>query len=104
MPISVVVCWTPQGLLIPRAILQDLGEVEVVREQQRIVIQPKSLPASQEREAVVEALRQDGLLVEVTWEPLSPPATTEERLELAARLSVGPLLSDSIKEERQTGW
>jgi virulence-associated protein VagC len=95
--------WTSQGLLIPRAILQDLGEVEVLREQQRIVIQPKSLPTSQEREAVIEALRQDGLLVEVAWEPLSPPATTEERQELAAGLSVGPLLSDSIKEERQAG-
>ena len=104
MPIPVVVRWTSQGLLIPRAILQDLGEVEVLREQQRIVIQPKSLPTSQERETVIEALRQDGLLVEVAWKPLSPPATPEERQELAARLSVGPLLSDSVKEERQTGW
>ncbi len=66
MTATVVVQMTPQGILIPRAAFQDWGEIEIVQEKQRIVIQPKALTPAQERELVIQALRQDGLLVEMT--------------------------------------
>ncbi len=41
---------TAQGILIPRAVFQDWGEVEVLLEKDRIVIQPKSPLPVQEHE------------------------------------------------------
>ncbi len=35
--------FTPEGLLIPRAAFQDLGEVEVVRSDHYIIIRPKNM-------------------------------------------------------------
>jgi hypothetical protein len=55
---------TAQGILIPRAAFQDWGEVEVLREKDRIVIQPKSPVPVQEREAITQALGEAGLLDE----------------------------------------
>lgn len=95
---------TPQGILIPHAVFQDWGEVEIVREKQRIVIQPKALTPDQERELVIQALRQQGLLVEMTGEPLAHPVTPEERAALAKKLSVGRPLSEIAIEERSAGW
>ena len=104
MAATTVAQMTPQGLLIPRAAFQDWGEIEVVQEKQRIVVQPKSLTPSQERELAIEALRQDGLLVEMVAEPISPPVTPEERAQLAKKLSVGRPLSEIVIEERRAGW
>ena len=104
MAATTVAQMTPQGLLIPRAAFQDWGEIEVVQEKQRIVVQPKSPTPSQERELVIEALRQDGLLVEMVVEPISPPVTPEERAQLAKNLSVGRPLSEIVIEERRAGW
>jgi hypothetical protein len=101
---ATVVQMTPQGILIPRAAFQDWGEVEVVQEKQRIVIRPKSLTPTQERELVIQALRQDGLLVEITGEPLSQPVTPEERAALSKKLSIGRPLSEIVIEERRAGW
>jgi virulence-associated protein VagC len=104
MTTTIAVQMTPQGLLIPRAALGDWDEVEVWRENQRIIIQPQASSPAQERELVVQALRQDGLLVEIVGEPLSPPVTPEERVELAKKLSVGRPLSEIVIEERRAGW
>jgi len=87
---------TPQGLLIPRAAIQEWGKVEVLREKRRIIVQPQASTPAQERELVIRALRKDGLLVEMAGEPLSPPVTPEERAELAKKLSVGRPLSEII--------
>jgi virulence-associated protein VagC len=104
MTMTIAAQMTPEGLLIPRAALGDWDEVEVLREKQRIIIQPQALSPTQERELVIQALRQDGLLVEMAGEPLSPPVTPEERAELAKKLSVGRPLSEIIIEERRAGW
>jgi virulence-associated protein VagC len=104
MTTTIAVQMTPQGLLIPRAALGDWDEVEVWRENQRIIIQPQASSPAQERELVIQALRQDGLLVEIVGEPLSPPVTPEERVELAKKLSVGRPLSEIVIEERRAGW
>ena len=101
---TIAVQMTPQGLLIPRAALGDWDEVEVWQENQRIIIQPQALSPAQERELVIQALRQDGLLVEMAGESLSPPVTPEERAELAKKLGVGRPLSEIVIEERRTGW
>ena len=104
MDTTLAVQMTPQGLLIPRAAFQDWDEVEVVREKRRIVIQPKALTPAQERGLVIQALRKDGLLIEMAGEPLSPPVTPEERAELAKKLSVGRPLSVIVIEARCAGW
>jgi len=91
----------PQGLLIPRAMIQDWGEVEVVKGKHRIVIQPKTLTPGQERELAIQALREDGLLYEPDWEPDLSVISDKERAELAKRLSVGRPLSEIIIEERE---
>ena len=104
MTTTLAVQMTPQGLLIPRAAFQDWGEVEVLQEKRRIIVQPQTLPPTQERELVIRALRQDGLLVEMAGEPLSPPVTPEERAELAKKLSAGRPLSEIVIEERRAGW
>ncbi len=102
MTTTLAVQMTPQGLLIPRAAFQDWGKVEVLWEKRRIIVQPQT--STQERDLVIQALRKDGLLVEMAGEPLSPPVTPEERAELAKKLSVGRPLSEIVIEERKAGW
>jgi hypothetical protein len=91
---------TPQGLLIPRAALQGWGEVQVVREDHRIVIRPKILPPDRERELVAQALRETGLFYEPEQEPDLPGVLDEERAELAEKLNVGRSLLESVVEGR----
>ena len=97
---------TPQGLLIPYEIIEEWLEqgIEIFKDEERIIIQPKTLPLSQEREFAIQALRQDGLLVDWADISLSPPVTPEERLELAQKLSVGSSLSEAVIKERRTAW
>jgi len=61
---TAITTWlTPQGLLIPRSAIRgwlDQG-VEVIEEQQRIIIQPKSTPRT-ERERMLYILEAAGLL------------------------------------------
>jgi hypothetical protein len=83
-PIAVEI--TPKGILIPHAALQDWGEVQVVREEHRIVIQPKTLTPDREHELAIQALREDGLLYEPEREPDLPVILDEERTELAKKL------------------
>jgi virulence-associated protein VagC len=94
---------TSKGLLIPRAALQGWGEVQVVREEHRIVIQPKTLTPDQERELVAQALRETGLFYEPEQEPDLPVVLDEERAELAEKLNVGRSLLDSVVEGRDEG-
>lgn len=110
MPATIAVQMIQQGLLIPRTALADWGtkELEAVWEEHAIVIRPKALPPAQKRdlmrEAVTDALREDGLLVEMTGEPLFPPVTPDERAKLAKRLDTGRPLSEIVIEERRAGW
>jgi len=53
---------------------------------------------------VIQALREDGLLVEMKEGSLWPPATPEERAELAKKLGIDPPLSEIAIEERRAGW
>jgi len=105
MSISVATQMTPQGLLIPRdAILEWMEQgIEVVKEKNRIVIRPKTEPAT-ERERVLQILKDSGLLVKPQWEPTLPPVSPAERAELAKKFSVGRPLSEIIIEEREERW
>lgn len=91
----------PQGLLIPRAALGDwyTRELEVVREEQRIVIQPRPT-ATDTRSQVRQALREAGMLYEPDWEKPAP-VSPEERVRLAKKLAQGRPLSESIIAERE---
>ena len=91
---------TDQGILIPDELLGDLDpvELEIVREEGRIVIRPKQKPAD-ERDQVDRALRAAGLLYEPDWE-LPPPVSPEERARLAQKLSSDSPLSEEILADR----
>jgi hypothetical protein len=108
MATAISVQITPQGLLIPLAVIRDWlegGDLEIIKESQRIIIQPKPAPPLTERERVLRILEKAGLVVPP--EPLPPghkPVSPEEQMELARKFSVGRPLSEFIIEERQTGW
>ena len=104
MATTLTVQMTRQGLLLPRALFQNWGEVEVVQERRQIVIRPKTPTLSQERQAVIQALRQDGLLTEIPAEPAVHLVSAGERAELAKKLSPGRPLSEIVIEERRAGW
>ena len=92
---------TDKGLLIPYEVLGELegGELEVVREEGRIVIRLKLDPAD-ERDRVAKVLRDAGLLYEPDWEhPL--PVSEQERARLAKKLASGPSLSEMIIADRE---
>jgi hypothetical protein len=96
---------TRQGLLIPHAAVQEWIEqgLEVVKDEQRIIIQPRPAPRTK-RERVLRILEESGLLVKPHWEPVTPPVSPEERAELAKKLSVGYPLSEVVIEEREERW
>jgi len=107
MTTSVTVQVTPQGLLIPRAAIREWLDrgIEVVKDkdEERIVIQPRSAPRT-ERERVLQILEASGLLVKPQWKPTSPPVSPAERAELAGKFSVGQPLSEIVIEEREERW
>jgi hypothetical protein len=121
---------TSQGVLIPREAVQawlDEG-IEVVKHERQIVIQPRSVSPTQERALAIQALREDGLLVDFERGPLFPQPSPEERAMLARKLAAArkrqrrrPLsefgsvsdldsvsgldsASDLVIEERKAGW
>ncbi len=69
---AIAVQITSQGILIPNAAVDDWGEVEVIKEAHRIVIQPKSPPCTTERETDARTLRDAGLLYAPLTEPETP--------------------------------
>jgi len=95
---------TRRGLLIPHEAIRDWEDIEIVQEERRIVIQPRQTNRLEQREAVIQALRENNLLIELSGEILSPPPTEEERLQLANKLAEGRPLSEIIIEERRSGW
>jgi len=92
---------TPQGLLIPRAALQDwnINDLEVVRRKQTILVRPKR-EATDPRARVRQALRAAGLLYEPSWKT-PPDVSAEERAHLAGKLAQGQPLSEIIIAERE---
>ncbi len=94
---------TEEGLLLPRQVYQDLGEIEVLRCPDYILIKSKVMYNRDLRARVTEILRKAGLLVKPTWKrpPTVPP---EERAELAKKFSLGKPLSEIIIEEREENW
>jgi hypothetical protein len=103
MSIPVPVKITEEGLLLPRQAYQDLGEVEVLRHPDYILIKSKVISNRGLCAQVTEIMRKAGLLVEPAWKrpPTVPP---EERATLARKFSIGPPLSEIIIEEREERW
>jgi hypothetical protein len=94
---------TDEGLLLPREMVQDLGEVEVVRRPDYILIKSKVVHDHELHDRARKVLREAGLLVEVHRKPL-PEVSPEERAEIARRLASGRPLSEIVIEEREEGW
>lgn len=106
MTTEIIAQVTPQEVRIPLAGLgawQD-AELELVREKSMLVIRPRKLKPLQERELAIQALREDGLLVEMKQTPIYPPIAPGERAELSRKLSAGRSLSELVIEERRAGW
>ncbi|MEW6668331.1 MAG: hypothetical protein AB1512_24220 [Thermodesulfobacteriota bacterium] len=100
MPSEVTIQVTPQGILIPRAALNDLGavELEAVWERGTIVIRPRARP-DDERTQVREVLRSTGILYDPEWET-PVPVPEAERKRLAGILARGKPLSEIIVADR----
>ena len=64
---------TPQGLLIPHALVAEWREVEVVKVGNQIVVRPKHRSELREREALIDALRRANLTSPLADSP--PPST-----------------------------
>jgi len=93
---------TPAGLLIPRAALRDWQDkdIEVVRDERRIIIQPKS-EAAHERERVLSVLETAGLLLpKDTLPPNHQPVAPDKRTELGHKFNEGRPLYEIVIEER----
>lgn len=92
---------TPQGLLIPREVLGDWQDVplELMREEQRIIIRPKSVMTTSRAE-VRQMLREAGVLYEVE-SPIAPNISEVERARLAEKLAQAAPLSELIIAERE---
>ena len=70
MATNLTVQITPQGIFIPNAAIVNWGKIEILKEKDRIVIQPKfPLP---ERERGTQALEEAGLLYETQTTPALP--------------------------------
>jgi hypothetical protein len=101
MATTIPVQITQQGLLIPRAVIQEWVEqgIQAVKDEQSIIIRPK--PAHTDaRRRVRQVLRAADMLYEPHWETPSP-VSVEERADLARRLAQGRPLSEIIIEDRQ---
>ncbi len=94
---------TPQGVVIPREAVQEWLDqgIEIIKNRGRTVIQPQALSAGQEKSLAIQALREDGLLVNIEKTTQSPPSSPEERAVLARKLAAGRPLSEIVIEERR---
>ncbi len=104
MPTTVATQMTPQGLLIPRAAIQEWAQVELeaVKDETGILIRPKAVLLEQERALDMQILEEAGLLLPIEPAPTSVTLVSVERqAELARKFSVGKPLSEIIIEERE---
>jgi hypothetical protein len=102
MDTRIAVQITPQGLLIPHAVIREWLErgIEVTKDQERIIIQPRPEP-SNDRERILQILEASGLLLPSEPLPASHrPLSAEGQAELAHKFSVGRPLSEIVIEER----
>lgn len=94
---------TSQGVLVPRLLIADWGDVREVEIEQRsnaIIIKPKANRVSHSRAQIVSAMKAAGLVEDLPW--AQPPVVSpEERAHLAKKLSHGKPLSEIIIEGRE---
>ena len=93
---------TEEGILLPRAIYQDWGDIQVIKGERCVIVCSKGSDTQRDRSLAVYVLRADGLLAESGLSVSS--ASPEERAELAEKLSVGQPLSEVVIRERESGW
>lgn len=92
----------PEGVLVPRSLVSDWGdvqEVEIERRADALIIKPKPNGTQELNERVVREMQVQGLVEELPWAP-PPSVSAEERARLAAKLGKGRGLSEVIIEER----
>jgi hypothetical protein len=97
MSIIATVRLTEDGLLVPRAMLQDWEEIEIVQRSTYLIIKPRQ--QNGQREQLIQEMKEAGLIVELHGQRPSV-VTPQERAALAQRLSKGRPLSEIVIEER----
>ena len=95
---------TSQGLLIPREAFRDLGEIEVVREADRIIVKSRQDAPIEGREAIRRAWRESGLVLEDGVVPCGEEIDRDKVREIGEKLGRQRPLSEDILEERRAGW
>ncbi len=95
---------TPQGVLVPRPLIKAWGDVEEVEIEQRpdaLIITPKDHEADQVQARIVNEMKAAGLVEDLPWaQPRE--ISSEERADLAKKLSQGKPLSQVILEDRES--
>ncbi len=94
---------TPQGVLVPSPLIQAWGDVEEVEIEQRpdaLIITPKERGADQVQARIVSEMKAAGLIEDLPWaQPRE--VSSQERADLAEKLSHGKPLSQVILEDRE---
>lgn len=94
---------TAQGILIPRPLIQEWGDIQEVEIEQYsdvLIIRPKGQYIGQLHQRVIKEMKEAGLVEDLPWG--HPPVVSDERrADLAKRLSQGRPLSEIIIEERE---
>ncbi len=101
MATNLILRVTEDGLRLPRQLFPQLGEVEVIKRDEYILIKPKPpvAPADDLRARVQAGLRESGLLITPDW-PSPPVVSPAKRAALARKLSHRPPLSEIVIEDR----
>lgn len=100
---TVTVPVTSQGVLVPRSLIQDWGDIQEVAIEQRpdaIMIKPKGRPVVKSHHQIIEEMKAAGLIEEMHG-TAPPKVSAEERARLAKILSRGKPLSEIIIEDRE---
>lgn len=97
---------TPQGVQIPRTLVEDWVEVQMIKSGQQIIIRPKEASEQGKREKIIRALRAAKLTSPLNDElaQQAAPISPARRAELAQALAGDKPLSEIILEERAERW
>jgi membrane protein involved in colicin uptake len=110
---SHVIRVTSKGVLVPRYLLSDWGNIKEVHVEQcadHIVIKPGAVHAGDQRAVsqradsqraeILDKMKAEGLIEEVEWSHVQV-VSSQDRARLAQKLSQGKPLSQIILEDRE---
>ena len=94
MPNTLTLERTTEGFFLPAEFIVGWEQIEAIRYSDHVILR-KSNGIVNEREQVLNALRQASLVVEPDWN-VPPPVSAQERAVIAQELSGNPPVSQLI--------